>query len=197
MSELFRVGDFDSRDFATSITSNQYTSKQWLVKELAKQNSVFGKNPRVMILGAWYGSFLIPLLRDQINPKSIIVNDINPDVLECARILHDDDICSYECFDVEQSLDYIKKVKVDVLINTSCEHMFDMKNVITGSPNTVYALQSCDNKNDPGHINTAATTDQFIEQTGLTDVLFRGRLSLSNKTRFMVIGTKNRIINTG
>lgn len=191
------MSDFDYRDFATSITPNQFNSKRWLIRELAKHSDLFGSNPRVMILGAWYGSFLIPMVREQFNPKSIIVNDLNPEVLECGRVLHNDDICSYECFDVEQSLDYLKKVSVDVLINTSCEHMFDMRNVVTASSNTVYALQSCDNKNDPGHINTAATTEEFVKQTGITNVLYKGRLSLSNKTRFMVIGTKNRIINTG
>lgn len=190
------MSDFDIHDFATSLTNNQLKSKQWLVDTLVKHKHRFEQQPTILILGAWYGSFMIPMLRESIKPRSMIVNDINQDVLDFARVLHNDDMISYECFDVEASTDYISQLDVDILINTSCEHMFDMKNVVTGSDKTLYVLQSCDNKNDPGHINTVDSTQAFVNQAGLTQVYERSRLSLGHKSRFMLIGTKSGIINT-
>lgn len=187
--------EFNANEFATSLTTNQYRSKKWLVDTLVSSR-LLNRRPRILVLGAWYGSFLIPMLKDRIDPSFIIVNDKNQNVLDCAKVLHGDRICSYQCFDVETSVDYINTLSVDLLINTSCEHMFDMSNIVTQSNKTLYALQSCDNKNDPGHINTVGTTDELIRQSNLTHIAFRGRIPLGHKTRFMVIGTKNGIINT-
>ena len=191
---LLQMGDFNFHDFATSLTPNQHRSKRWLVETLVKHGHLYPKQPRILILGGWYGSFLVPMIKDVINPKTIVFNDLDPDILEFARVLHHDDNISYECFDVEDSTEYINQLDVDMLINTSCEHMFDMKNVVTGSDKTLYVLQSCDNDDDPGHINTVKTTQQFVEQSGLTKVYERSRLSLGHKSRFILFGTKRGII---
>ena len=61
---------------------------------------------------------------------------------------------------------------------------------LTDNPECLYVLQTCDNRNDPGHVNTSQSTDEFVKKTGLSNILFRGRLSLGHKNRFMVIGNK-------
>ncbi len=83
----------------------------------------------------------------------------------------------------------IQTIGPDVIINTSCEHMGDMKNVVVNK-RTLFVLQTCNNKNDPGHVNVSKTTEEFVEKAGLERVIFRGRLDLGHKSRFMVIGWK-------
>jgi endo-beta-N-acetylglucosaminidase D len=143
-----------------------------------------------MILGSWYGSYLVPML-EPLEPSDIILNDVNKKVMNYARILHGDKI-TWSCFDVSAAPQRVAMYGSDILINTSCEHMIDMKHVNTGNPNTFYVLQSCDNDNDPGHINVCRSTDELVEKSGLTDVKFSARYNLGHKNRFMVMGFKRR-----
>lgn len=183
LSSALRLGK-DADDIANSFSSTQYKSKKWLVDVLAKQS--FISNPNVLILGGWYGSYLIPLLQETINPSHIYHNDLDSSVLETAKILHQQSTnLSFHNFDVTK---HQEKFHVDIMINTSCEHMDIIGNHLVDNPKCLYVLQTCDNSDDPGHINTSQNTDEFIEKVGLASVYFRGRLSLGRKNRFMVVG---------
>lgn len=179
-------------DLSISTNLAQYNSKKWLCDTLKRQTNL-PVAPTILILGAWYGSFLVPMLLDAIDPSCITLNDIDPIVLECAQALHGSDKCRYEVFDAEEFAKHRDRFAVDIVINTSCEHMHNIKEIVINNPECLYVFQSCDNKNDPGHINTAASTKDFVVQTGITTVTFQGRLNLGHKNRFMVIGYKNKI----
>jgi hypothetical protein len=171
-------------DIADSLSDTQYRSKLWLVETLAKQS--FPANPRVLILGGWYGSYLVPMLNEHIKPSHIYLNDINVDVLKVAKALHKNTPnCSVEHFDATHRY---HRYDVDIVINTSCEHM-NYYGYMLGEPsNVLYVLQSCDNKNDPGHINTSSSTDDFAAKLNLKQIVFAGRQALGHKNRFMIIG---------
>ena len=179
-------------DLSISTNLTQYNSKKWLCDTL-KQQTNLPVAPSILILGAWYGSLLVPMLLDAFDPSCITLNDIDPIVLECAQALHGLDKCRYEVFDVEEFAKHRDRFAVDIVINTSCEHMQNIKEIVINNPECLYVFQSCDNKNDPGHINTASSTKDFVVQTGITTVTFQGRLNLGHKNRFMVIGYKNKI----
>jgi len=184
LSAVLRSG-VNVGDIADSISKTQYNSKKWLMEILAKQD--FPSNPTILILGGWYGSYLIPFLQESFVPNHIYHNDKNPSVIQTAEILHRRNNISFHSFDATQ---HVEKFQVDILINTSCEHMVCIGDHLVDNPNCLYVLQSCDNENDPGHINTSKDTNEFVEKTGLTSIAFRGRLSLGHKNRFMVIGRK-------
>jgi hypothetical protein len=144
-------------------------------------------NPHILIVGGWYGSYLVPLLIEHIKPQKITLTDINADVINIASILHNDpkiELAVLNADNPERTFD------CDVLINTSCEHMQTIGDVAVANPKCLYVLQSCDNDNDPGHINTSNNTDAFVDKTGLTNIVFKGRLGYGYKNRFMVIGYK-------
>ena len=178
----------NKNDLINSLSNTQFVSKRWLIDVLAAQKLPL--SPRVLILGAWYGSYLVPMLDDTIKPSHIILNDKDPVVLHYAQMLHGVEKYTYHAFDADNFADYVDQYDVDVVINTSCEHMKDMTNLKVNNSDCVYVFQSCDNDNDPGHINTVQSTDQFIEKTGIVEVNFKGRLDLGHKNRFMVVGCK-------
>ena len=79
--------------------------------------------------------------------------------------------------------------KGQVIINSSCEHMMDMKLITKDYPGKIFALQSNDNRNVKWlHINCAMDTDELIEQSGLTDIMFAASKKIYDSKRIMVIG---------
>ena len=125
------------------------------------------------------------MLVDRLQPSKILFNDVNQKCIEVAKTLHRNTNIEFHCFDVTCPYE---KFDVDVVINTSCEHMQYYDHMKNESTNCVYVCQSCDNKNDPGHVNTSSTTEEFIDKLSFSRVIFSGRFNLGHKNRFMVIG---------
>ena len=77
----------------------------------------------------------------------------------------------------------------DVVINTSCEHIENIKQWVSLVPKgRTIVLQSNSSEEDKDHINCVKSIEEFIEQTGLTDIIFSGSLEFSMYNRFMIIG---------
>lgn len=180
-------------DFADSLSNTQYRSKKWLV-ESAEKLSIRPK--KVVILGGWYGSYLIPMINEAFHPSYILLTDRDPNLLSVAEQLHD---CFYQTksnvrtavLDVEKQIDLLQGSDFDLVINTSCEHMRNLDQIRTSNKDAVYIFQSCDKGTDPGHINPASSTEQLKDQVKLDHVLFAGRYDLGHKSRFMVIGQRH------
>ena len=85
-----------------------------------------------------------------------------------------------------------KRGLVDLVINTSCEHMFDMKamkNKHFDTTRPLFVLQSTNDDQYDDHINCVSSADELAEQGGLVHIDYSGSKQLSNgMTRFMVIG---------
>ena len=173
-------------DIANSFSSTQLKSKKWLVDVLSEKCNI--PHPNILILGGWYGSFLVPMLTEKFNPSEIVLTDINQDVVRVACSLHKTNkIVKCETLD---ACSPHKRYVCDILINTSCEHMHTIGSKAVNNPECLYVLQSCDNANDPGHINTPKDTESFATSAGLSQMLFKGRFNLGYKNRFMLIGYK-------
>ena len=196
VSEVLRFIKNDAErvdDFANSLSNTQYLSKKWLVESLVKLQI---QPRRVVILGGWYGSYLVPMLNHAFSPQYILLTDKDPNVLTVAEYLHN---CFYQTssnvrtgvLDVETDIDMLAIQGFDLVINTSCEHMNNLDMIKTKTPSTVFAFQSCDKGTDPGHINPVSSTQQLAEQVQLDRVLFAGRYNLGHKSRYMVIGQRH------
>jgi len=181
LSPILRNNSEYVDDIADSFSKTQLQSKQWLVEEMCKVNTK--TNPEILILGGWYGSYLVPMLRDA-DFNNITLTDINPKAVNIASQLHN---CSTF---VLNAVHPAQTFNPDIVINTSCEHMMTIGDAAVDNPDCLYVLQSCDNPNDPGHINISTNTDDFVKKTGLSRIVFRGRINLGHKNRFMVIGYK-------
>jgi len=80
----------------------------------------------------------------------------------------------------------------DVIINTSCEHMYPMSRFYTlNNFNNfpLYVLQSTDDKQWDDHINCVSSPKELAEQAQISDIRYSGTMKLDNgMNRFMVIG---------
>ena len=188
ISDILRHGvstGLDVFDFANSFSQTQLDSKKWLVDALINQRNNYIANPSILILGGWYGSYLVPLLNEYIRPSHIYFNDVDRRCLDIATQLHTQSNISFHCFDATRP--YIH-FNADIVINTSCEHMNSYIEMKKEGSDTLFVLQSCDEKNDPGHVNISHTTQEFVEKLEMSRVFVRARKNLGHKNRFIVIG---------
>jgi len=178
-----------------SMNRSQLESKLWIVSELSEL-SLFPKS--VVLLGGWYANFMAPLLF--LHGVSYITNfDLDPDVKKLSykfnKSCKDDD--TYKCYLTNVMFEPVFNIKYkskpDMIINTSCEHMFPMtrfKKLNRGFFNdVVYVLQSTNEDKYEDHINCVSSPEELAEQAEFVDVMYSGTKTLDNgMERFMVIG---------
>ena len=182
-------------------STSQLQSKLWLVSEIVNLNIDVEK---VALLAGWYANFITPLLIDELGVKYILNLDSDPDVKTISykfnkryKINKDhtknrDDGCLYRCEMHDVMFEPIKKYgDFDLVINTSCEHMFSMSRFrkLNKSKNYIYVLQSSNDRQYDDHINCVDSADELADQADIVDVMYSGKMKLSNSmTRYMVIG---------
>lgn len=181
--------DFIFRRLLMSMNPSQLVSKRWLVDEIPENIKI--KN--VVILGGWFSPFLPEMLLKKFPNINVIENvDMDP---ECSNITYSlnkrhKNIYFYNVRDVV--FDRCSKFS-DLIINTSCEHMYPMKNFISDNweyvNNSLFVFQSNNERRHKEHINCVDSEEELIIQSGLTNIIYSGQKELPNKTkRFMVIG---------
>ena len=172
-----------------SSTTSQLQGKLWLINELQKLDLKFTK---VCLIGGWFAQFITPLLFDNFKVDIIHNYDIDEDAQKISYKFNRryKEESKYRAIRTN-TLIYPLKEKYDVIINTSCEHMFPMKKFRELNPNlkSWFVLQSTNEDKFDDHINCVNSTKELAEQGGLKQVLYEGQLTLDNgMTRFMVIG---------
>jgi len=169
-------------------TESQMESKLWLTTELM---SVDISSKNVALLGGWFAHIITTLLMDEVNVDTVTNFEIDQD----AKFI------SYK-FNRRYKPNYKAKRKnitisslnenCDLIINTSCEHMFPMWKFRELNPqlkNSWYVLQSTDDDQYDDHINCVKDEFHLAEQANFTDIKYSGEKKLPNgMTRFMVIG---------
>ena len=169
-------------------TETQMESKLWLTTELM---SVDISSKNVALLGGWFAHIITTLLMDEVNVDTVTNFEIDQD----AKFI------SYK-FNRRYKPNYKAKRKnitisslnenCDLIINTSCEHMFPMWKFRELNPqlkNSWYVLQSTDDDQYDDHINCVKDEFHLAEQANFTDIKYSGEKKLPNgMTRFMVIG---------
>lgn len=172
-----------------SSTTSQLQGKLWLINELQKLDLKFTK---VCLIGGWFAQFITPLLFDNFKVDIIHNYDIDEDAQKISYKFNRryKEESKYRAIRTN-TLIYPLKEKYDVIINTSCEHMYPMKKFRELNPNlkSWFVLQSTNEDKFDDHINCVNSTKELAEQGGLKQVLYEGQLTLDNgMTRFMVIG---------
>ena len=170
--------------------SGQIKSKEWLIEALSMQFSVKDNPVSIEIHGGWVGVLASMLFQSNIPIKRIYSLDIDPTCEPIATMMNKGeemqgrfqagtgDMCNLISF-------------VDVVINTSCEHITQEQYEIwldKRQDNQLLILQS-NNYNIPEHIRTATSVDNFAEQCKIK-VQWSGTLNLPKYDRYMLIGTK-------
>ena len=189
-------------------TESQMESKLWLATELINADI---KPKNVALLGGWFAHIITALLIDELNVNNVINFEIDSDAhfisFKFNRRYQDKSMYRsirkniminslkgrhYDMFDPSLKLSGNSKECWDLIINTSCEHMFPMWKFRELNPqlnSSWYVLQSTDDDQYDDHINCVKSPEELADQSQLVDVLYSGSKVLSNgMTRFMVIG---------
>ena len=181
----------------SSINASQLQSKLWIVNEL---NNLNIHQKSAALLGGWYAHFTVPLLLEQ-GVEFIHNFEIDEDVKRISYKFNKEhkDNDRYKCDIVNVMFEPIwKKQKktdkvFDLVINTSCEHMFPMKQFHKLNrgflDNPIFVLQSTNENKYEDHINCVNGPEELAEQSELVDIMYSGAKTLdSGMERFMVIG---------
>jgi hypothetical protein len=170
--------------------SGQLKSKEWLIQALSMQCSVRDEPFSIEIHGGWVGVLASMMFQSDIPIKRIYSLDIDPKCEPIATMMNKGeemtgrfqastgDMCNLISF-------------VDIVINTSCEHITqEQYDVWLGKrqDSQLLVLQS-NNYNIDEHVRIAKSVDEFAEQCKIK-VQWSGELQLPLYTRFMIIGTK-------
>jgi hypothetical protein len=170
-------------EFRDMFSSGQIKSKEWLVKELIKLDLIHSTS--FLIAGAWFGTLGV-MIKSIIPNARVTMLDIDP---RCEvfvnNIIFNEDNTKYVTKDM-----YDYPYNEHIIINTSCEHIPDIKKWIKNIPEgKIVILQSNNYKDGSGHINCIDSEDRFVEQAGLKKIIYKGNLELPMYTRYMIIGT--------
>jgi hypothetical protein len=172
--------------------SGQLKSKSWLIQALSMQYSVKDDPVSIEIHGGWVGVLASMLFQSKIPIKRITSLDIDATCEPIATLMNKGeeiqgrfqaitgDMCNLISF-------------VDIVINTSCEHITQAQYETWLSKRTkdqLLVLQSNNYKIDE-HIRIAESVDEFVKQSHI-NVLWSGELDLPMYKRFMIIG-KQRV----
>jgi len=166
----------------------QLKSKEWLINALGTQFSGKDDLVSIEIHGGWVGVLASMLFQSKIPIKRITSLDIDPTCEPIATMMNKGeeiqgrfqastgDMCNLISF-------------VDVVINTSCEHITQEQYEIWLGKRTkdqLLVLQSNNYKIDE-HIRIADSLEEFKEQSHI-NVVWEGELELPLYTRWMIIG---------
>ena len=174
-------------DLLDSYSPNQFKSKERLIKHI-RDMLIISTNSEVVILGGWYGSILIPALKEV---KRITLIDKDKDVIGIAknRLFNHYKNVDFICDDVfNWAPDSSRIKKTNLIINASCENMKSMKELHLDT-NAYFAFQSNDMYDNHDSVNCVKNIDEFKKQ--LPDnakVLIEDKIEDDRGTRFTLIG---------
>ena len=176
-------------------TASQLESKLWIINNLLHIQGYgeINKHPEVALIGGWYANYITPLLIDELDASLVFNYEIDQDAKEISYKYNKryKDMSKYQC-SVKDVMMKTLEAKYDIIINTSCEHMYPMTKFYEWNPelqDPIYVLQSTDDDQYDDHINCVGSPQELADQAKIAHVLYADTLRLSNgMNRFMVIG---------
>jgi hypothetical protein len=174
-------------DLLDSYSPNQFKSKEVLINHIRDLN-ILNSNSEIIIFGSWYGSILIPALKEV---RRITLIDKDKDVISIAknRLFNNYKNVDFICDDVFNWAPNSSRIKKsDLIINTSCEHMRSMKELNLNTE-AYFAYQSNNMFDIPTHINCVNNIEEFKKQLpDRAEVLIEDEMPDERGTRFTLIG---------
>ena len=166
----------------------QIQSKEWLIETLSDYIPIKPDPVSIEIHGGWVGVLASMLFQSNIPIRRIVSLDIDPSCESIATMMNKieeqdgkfraitGDMCNLISF-------------VDIVINTSCEHITqEQYETWLGKRNKdqLLVLQS-NNYKIPEHVRTADSLTEFIKQSHI-DIIWSGSLKTQLYDRWMIIG---------
>lgn len=175
-----------------SFWKGQINSKVWLVENLQKYMPY--NNYRIAIYGGWNGVLASILFNSDLSIEHITSVDIDPACEEIANTVNKNyemtgrfaavtaDMCTYT-------------LPVDIVINTSCEHITQQQyeHWLNNQPdNALFVIQSNNYFDLDEHVRCSTDLDNFTQMSKIKPV-WRDEFETPKYTRFMIIGKKANV----
>ncbi len=180
-------------NISQAVGHRQIRSKTWLRDEL--HSTLGGSFGEIWVVGGWYGVLSAILFDDpRFKIGRIVSIDADPDCAPVASTLNNGSALAGRFLAKTgdmHDVDYDGAERPDLVINTSCEHIPDLRAWLRLIPDGLpLVLQSNDYFSEPEHIGCVRNLAEFEDQARLSEVLFRGGYDTGKYTRFMLIGRK-------
>lgn len=176
ITEALRYDEFNH----DALSKCQMMSKARL---LSLMQIVNGSN-NIAICGCWYGQLAQMLATNKIGTSYTGI-DIDPSVEKIASHLNRY-IPYTHITDDMYMIDY---EGFDTVINTSCEHIEDLKEWLDCIPDgTRVVLQSNNYLDADGHVNCSQSLEEFKDKAKLSTLLVDDELKMPLYTRYTLIG---------
>ena len=167
-------------EFRDMFSSGQIISKEWVVDKIKSLRIMW--NQSVIVVGAWYGTMGLMLKHTYPN-IGLTLLDIDP---RCEKYLKN--ITGNDVNVITDDM-YTYKYTEDIVINTACEHIPNVRWWLDKMPaGTMVVLQSNNFFTGEDHINCVNNIEEFLEQAKLKEVLYSGEMVTPMYTRYMIIG---------
>ena len=185
--------EVDFKNFAQSFSETQFQSKAWLVDNLSLLNMTSSKSYRVQLYGGWHGILITRLLLKNLNIHRIHNIDLDEKAIKIfMRYREETNDKRLDGTHADVRTPHHLDKDIDIVINSSSEHMPDLKEIIKNREykrKCLFALQSNNMFYVDDHINCVNNEEELEEKSGLSKIMYRGSLDMSNGfKRFMVIG---------
>ena len=175
-----------------SFWGGQLFSKKWLIEILEKNGHLVNAN--IVIHGGWNGVLASMLFNSNLGIGNITSVDIDPNCERVARSINKRQEQEGRFTAVTSDMcDYEYNARVDIIINTSCEHITQEQYMkwLDNAPNATFVLQSNNYFTHPTHVNCSNSLKEFEEKTKLKiDYAGEYQPPYVKYTRYMVIGSK-------
>jgi hypothetical protein len=176
-------------DFYKSLSPSVLEQNIWWAEEILNLRL----NPkRVNVFGAGF-AFYQGYLFQRTRMENVALYDYDPDAMWLNwRALHHirkNVEIEQKQLDVFLDHEYIRR-DIDMVINTSCECMYDMSWIVEKYEKDVTFVLQSTNKPDRGNINTHESLGRFITSTGIGNILYAEKKNIDNHERYMVIGSR-------
>jgi len=190
---------YDIKHLLDSMSPHQIESKVWLVDKIIP-HLLEKDDIHVQLFGGWIGFPIVALLNSTLDISFVENIDLDIKSLNVFRRYMKLKNYAYaeRCGDVQENgpLDE----KANLIINTSSEHMPDMKNIIRKKyiepffhrrnyEIPLFAIQSNNMFHIDDHSNCVNSRWELEDKCGLSNIKYSGKLKMSNGyERYMVIG---------
>jgi len=138
----------------------------------------------VLICGAWYGQ-LATMLDESNLGEQYTGLDIDPSIATIAEHLNR----SIPYAHIVEDMYAYNYDHYDTVINTSCEHIHDLRDWLDLIPKgTIVILQSNNYTEIEDHINCSDSVDEFADKAGLSEIIVADTLTMPIYERYTIIG---------
>ncbi len=187
-------GDYDTKQLLYSLGPDQMRCKTWLI-DILDLLEIKLKRGYIQLYGGWNGFPLIDMLLEIYDIRRCENIDLDPMALYTYNRyvnLKKLDTDVYIHRNEDAGIPHGRDRDMDLVINTSSEHMPDLPKLIKDKryrDYCVFALQSNNMTHVDEHINCSESEEHFVKKSGLSEILYSGTEVMSNGyERYMVIG---------